>query len=639
MGYIRIPKLGSSDEPIIDVREMPQEWQYYKTLAQGDYDNCFLFYKGASSTFAMTGLTGETTVTLYGGLNGKQPLYRCFWSNNASDRYWAKYVNGRWVKNIMQIASPTACVFRYADLDDHPEPFPITFNDLQGKPITNDPHLGTTELFTVIVHPPENVYYNNAKLYDTNANGGSTTNSRYTYPLVAYYGASNGLKASDAIRTPDLEFIEFYSAESITAVSMSFAANSYWLGSVTIPDGITMIIERGCLNARNLQEFTFSEDATSVPNQMFNNCFNLKKVTLGDSIETIGSSAFRMTYNLKSLELPDTVESIGQYAFLESGVENINFPSSLTTIDSYAFQSSKIKNAILPDSVQTIGGYVFDSCYFLETVRLPNQLANIDASVFNACSALKEISLPSTIVAIGNNAFYGCSKLGKITLPSNLASIGNYAFYSCYNIEEITIPTGCVIGTFAFGFCDNLKKVTLPAGFTTLNNSTFVQCRSLEEITLPDSLLSIGSSAFANCHNLKSLVIPPNVMSILASAFAYTGACRYVKMTGAAPNLANANAFGTANTYLKILIPYDYIDDYQTATNWSSNTNNILRRQRGYKTFNEGDNLPATDSTGNYTLTWYDDFNAILNATATGTPSAQPVTTASHDGEYYCIIS
>ena len=641
MGYISVPKLvgGGGDEPVIDARDMPQEWEYYKTLAEGDYDNCFLFYKGASATFALTGLTGTTTVTLYGGSNGRQPLYRCFWSNNASDRYWAKYTNGRWVKNIMQIASPTACVFRYADLDDYPEPFPISLNDLQGKPITNDSHLGTTELFTVIVHPPEGVHYNNAKLYDTNANGGSTTNARYTYPLVAYYGATNGLKASDAIRTPDLEFLEFYSAESVTATSTSLATNSYWIGKATIPDTSATLNERGFLNARSLQEITLPKDTTEIPTQMFNNCFNLKKVNLGDKLVTVGTSAFRMNYNLKKIDLPDTVETIGQYAFLESGIENINFPSSLTTISANAFQSSRLKKAILPDNVQTLGGYAFDSCYSLETVRLPNRLANIDASVFNGCSALKEISLPSTIVAIGNNAFYGCSKLGRITLPSNLASIGNYAFYYCYSLEEIVIPTNCAIGTFAFGFCDNLKKVTLPAGFTTLNNSTFVQCRSLEEITLPDSLLSIGSSCFANCHNIKSLTIPPDIMSIQASAFSYMGACRYFRMTGDAPTLANTNVFGTNNTYFKILIPYEYIDSYQTTTNWSSTSNNIVRRQRGYKTFQTGDSLPATDLTGTYNLTWYDDFAAILNATATGTPAAQPVTTASHDGEYYCMIA
>ena len=199
MGYIRVPKLGSSDEPVIDVREMPQEWQYYKTLAQGDYDQCYLFYKGASATFAITSLIGETTVTLYGGLDGMQPLYRCFWSDNASDRYWAKYVNGQWVRNTTQVTAPNACIFRYADLDNYSEPFPITFNDLQGKPIVNDEHIGTTELFTVVVQPPSNINYNGAKLFDTYINGGSATNSRYTYPLVAYYGTTKGLKASESI--------------------------------------------------------------------------------------------------------------------------------------------------------------------------------------------------------------------------------------------------------------------------------------------------------------------------------------------------------------------------------------------------------------------------------------------------------
>ena len=637
MGYIRVPKLGSSDEPIIDVREMPQEWQYYKALAEDNTDQCYLFYKGASATFSFIGLSGNAYVTLYGGLDGMQPLYRCYWATVAANRYWAKYINGQWVRNTTQPSGFTYCQFRFADLDNYKEPFLITFNNLQGKPITNDEHLGTTELFTVVIHPASQSVAGSPKLMDDYAQGGTTTNSRLTYSLVAYYGPTAGLKGSDTIRTPELEFIEFNSIGNST--SIYFARDSYWLGKIVIPNNVETMGERSFYNNRSLQEAVLPQNLITIPSQMFDDCTNLKKVTLGDKIETIKNNAFEATKNLKKITLPNTVETISQYAFSESGIEKINFPSSLTTIEQYAFSNTKIKEAILPDTLQTLGNYAFDNCSSLETVHLPNTLTTINASLFNACEVLANINIPSTLTSIGNNAFYSCYKLKNVALPSTMTSIGNYGFYRCFSLNEMVVPNGCSIGDFAFGFCDNLKKITLPNDLDGISNSAFVQCKSLEEIELPNTILSIGSSAFAYCSTIKYFVIPSSVINILASAFSGTGACRYIKMLGDAPTLANVNAIATTNTYIKIFVPYEYISNYQTATNWSSTSNSIKKRQRGYKTFNQGDTLPSTDSTGNYTLTWYDDFNAILNTTATGTPSATPVTTASHDGEYYCIIS
>ena len=640
MGYIQVPKLvGGEPEPVINVREMPQEWRYYKTLAEGDYDNCFLFYKGASATFNLTGFVANSYITLYGGLDGMQPLYRCYWSNTAANRYWAHYENGSWVRNTTQPTTFTNCVFADADIDNYPEPFPITLNDLQGKPITNDPHLGTTELFTVVVHSPEGVHYNNGKLADVYPNGGTANNSRYTYPLVAYYGATNGLKAAEAVRTPDLEFVEFYSAESVIATSSYLVYSAYWLGKLTIPDTVTIMYDRGCQNDFALQEVTLPKNLIEIPISLFYGCLNLKKVNFGDALEIIGESSFRNTTNLKKLTLPSTVETIGYYSFADSGIEEINFPSTVTSISNYAFQNTNLKEVILPDTLQNVYSYAFSNCKSLTRAHLPNTFTSISDYLFSGCTSLENVNFPNTLTSIGGNAFYNCFNLKNVTIPSTVTSIGTYAFYGCYSIEEITIPNGCTIGTFAFGYCDNLKKVTLPNDLTTLSNSMFVQCKSMEEYNLPNTITTIGSSVFAYNQNLKKLIIPASVTSIAAYAFNYMGACRYYKFLGSPATLANANAFATGNTYVKILIPYEYIANYRTATNWSSATNNVLRKQRGYKTFQTGDTLPATDSTGTYTLKWYADFNAVLNATVTGTPSAPQITTAPRDGEYYCTIA
>ena len=639
MGYIQVPKLvGGDPEPVINVREMPQEWRYYKTLAEGDYDNCFLFFKGQSATFTLTGFVANSYITLYGGLDGMQPLYRCYWSNTAENRYWAHYENGTWIRNTTQPTTFTNCVFADANLDNYPQPFPITLNDLQGKPIVDDPHLGTTELFTVVVHSPEGVNYNNGKLADDYAAGGTATNSRYAYPLVAYYGATNGLKALELIKVSDLEFVEFFEAESVIATSSYLASTAYWLGKITLPDTVTIMYDKCCANCSALQEATLPKDITEIPIQTFYNCSALKKVNLKNKIETIGESAFRLTPNLKKIVLPNSVKTIGYYSFADSGLEKINFPSSLTQIVDYAFENTNLTEVTLPDTLQNIYTYVFSGCKNLTRIHIPNTLTSISSYLFYNCNALEEINWPNTLTSIGDYAFYNCYNV-KINLPNTITSIGSYAFYGNRTLEEVTIPNNCTVGTFAFGYCYSLRKVVIPSSLTTISNSMFVQCRSMEGYNLPNTVTSIGTSSFAYNQNVKNLTIPASVTSIAASAFNSMGACRYFKFLGSPATLANATAFGAGNTLVKILIPYEYISNYQTSTNWSSTTNNVKRKQRGYKTFNQGDNLPATDSTGTYTLRWYDDFNAVLNATTTGTPSAQQVTTASHTGEYYCLIS
>lgn len=640
MGYIQIPKLigGGGDEPVIDVREMPQDWEYFKSFSNSDYDVCLLFFKGGSNTFIIDGIVNFTTLTVYGGVDGITPLYKCFWSTTAANRYWATYVNGQWVRNTNQPSTFTTCNFSDAGLDTHTSVFPLTFEELTGKPVVNDPHIGTTELFTVVVNTPEGVTSNNVR-FSTNsyAPGGTSTSAPYTYPLVAYYGESRGIKSGTSVRTPDLEFVEF------TDGSFNMYENElyqcFYLGKVTIPNIVTDITLGSTFsNCPALQEVEFGTGITQTGNNTCINCYNLKKVTFKGEVTAIGNYAFSTTPLLTTLTLPNTTESLGNNCFQNSGIKKINFPSSLTSLGEYCFASTQLEKVILPDTLTNIGNYAFQSCDKLTSIHLPTSLTTLSTYVFSNCYILENFNLPSGLTSIGNYAFQNCYLIKNITLPNTLTIVGNYAFQNCHSLQEITIPTGCELGIYTFYGCNSLKRINLPNDLPEIPQACFYQCRAVEEYDLPSSITAIGSQAFANNSNVKKLVIPSGVTTIAANAFNAMGACRYIKMLGDPPVLANANAFGAGNTYVKILIPYEYINDYKTGTNWSSTTNSIKAKQRGFKTFTQGETLPSTDLTGTYTLKWYRNLDDILATTAAGTPTVSPITVAPYSGEFYCTI-
>lgn len=641
MGYIQIPKLvGGSDEPTITVRDMPDEWKFFTTLKESDKDQAFLFYKNGSGGFEIGDLVSYPNVayaTLYGGTNGTTPLYRCYWGSSSSKKYWTHYENGEWVKNTNQPSSTGFNYFmlRQADLDNYPEPDPLDLYKLTGKPVTNDPHIGNNELFAFIIHT-SNTDYVRTRFNVGTADSGNTSNSLLTTPLLAYSGGAHCLKSSVNVRIPDLEFVEMLGGDKIY---QEFAASTYWLGKIIMPDTVTTVETATMQNSLALQEVKLSSLMTSIPDNTFNSCINLKKVTMPTGLLSIGNSAFVNTYNLKKLVLPNTVTSVGNSTFSSSGIETINFPNSLTTIGDYSFQDCNIKEAILPNTITSMGQSVFAACKKLKRATIPSSVVDVPSSIFNSCVALEEVTIPSGIQTIGASVFSGCSLLKSVTLPNTLTSMATNVFSECENLEKIVIPNGCTLGTYNFSSCYNLIDVTLPNDLVAMPNYCFQNCRGVKEWNLPNTLQTIGISSFQNNWNIKKMIIPATVTSIGANAFSTMGSCRYVKMLGSTPTLSNASAFASGNTKVKILVPYDYIHDYRTSTNWSSSTNSIKNKQRGYKTFTQGETLPSTDSSGSHTLKWYEHLEDILNTTTTGTPSASQITVAPYDGEFYCTIT
>lgn len=644
MGFIHIPKIiqsGGGDEPVIDARDMPDEWKYFTTLKEDPKDQAYLMFKGCSNCFTISGVnTTNTTVTIYGGADGKQPLYQYLYASSTTNRKWYHWDSSTqtWVKNTTQTSTTNLsnAKFMYGDMDNFPSPYFLSLDKLTGKAITNDPHLGNTELFTVIVHKP-NAEATSQFLADTFFGGNSSTGA-FSIPVVAYSGYAKGIRASSSsVNIQHLEFVEFLGG---TEVNIYSTYDSEYLGKITVPNSVTTIGNDAFAKCSYLQEIEFGTGVTTIPQNCCLDCSNLRKVTIPSGITTIGDFAFNYCYSLHSVDIPNTVTTIGNDVFSATGIRKMTFPSSVVSFGDDLLPYTPLEEVKILGNA-TLGRNAFVNCYQLKKVVLNDNITAIPDYFCNHCRSLSEISLPSALTSIGLEAFAYCENLEEITVPSGVTFFDISAFNGCTRLKKASLPNGLSdIGNSCFNNCYSLREVNIPTSLTQLQSYLFANCKSLEEINIPEGILSISTYVFYGCASLPYIILPSTIQSIAGNTFSYTSRAFYIKLKSTTPpTLSATSAFANTNTYMKILIPYENINDYQTTTNWSSTSSNIKTRQRGYGYFTANTTLPATTTDGLYNLTWYDNINYILKTAHNVTPTETPVTVASADGEYWCTFT
>jgi hypothetical protein len=155
---------------------------------------------------------------------------------------------------------------------------------------------------------------------------------------------------------------------------------------------------------------------------------------------------------------------------------------------------------------------------------LPDTLVTIGDYVCYNWLNLKSVDMPSDVTSIGSSAFNGTGISGAIEIPSKVTSIGSSAFRNC-GITSVTLPTGLTTITSAFRDT-GLTSITIPANVTTISSNSFNGCDDLASVTL--------------------------------------------LRTEGVVSLTNVNAFSNTHSDLKIFVPEDLVNDYKTASKWSS---------------------------------------------------------------------
>ena len=304
-------------------------------------------------------------------------------------------------------------------------------------------------------------------------------------------------------------------------------------------------------------------------------------------LTTIADHAFEHCRNLSgSLYIPDSVTTIGEFAFFGcSGFNgNLTIPNSVTTIGDYAFFDCRgfTGSLIIGNSVTTIGNDAFYYCSgFNGNLTIPNSVTTIGDGAFQSCSGFTgSLTIPNSVTTIGNNAFGGCRGFtGSLTIPNSVTTIGDGAFAGCSGFTgSLTIPNSVTtIGNYAFQGCSGFTgSLTIPNSVTTIGDGAFAYCIGFTgSLTIGNSVTSIGANVFRGCSGFNgNLTIPNSVTTIGFSAFEGCSGFSELMMFETIPPTLGNRAFDYSD--FPIYVPYESLNDYKTATNWSSYENRIF---------------------------------------------------------------
>ncbi len=121
------------------------------------------------------------------------------------------------------------------------------------------------------------------------------------------------------------------------------------LGSLTLPESITLISASAFEDCTNLTAITLPNGITSIPGNMCSNC-KLRRITIPAGVTSIGRGAF--SYN-----------ELKQVTFTEG--------SNLSRIDAYAFAYNSFSSITIPSTVTYMGPDTFYDCYALTDIYVP----------------------------------------------------------------------------------------------------------------------------------------------------------------------------------------------------------------------------------------------------------------------------
>ena len=198
-------------------------------------------------------------------------------------------------------------------------------------------------------------------------------------------------------------------------------------------------------------------------------------------------------------------------------------------------------NFVVPDEITSLKGgvfaywkYPYSGIYTLKSVVLPKKLTHIYPYCFAYSSELKTIDYSK--------------------VETSLITVDDYAFQYCRALDFDKLIPVRQYSTGLFQYCSSLTIKTLPAPISTdtlgMQFYCFQGCTSLTEITFEWNVPKLGIQCFDGCTKLTKFSFPNNT---------------------AVPTLEQKNAIPTQA--LTIEVPASLLEQWKTATNWSSLTN------------------------------------------------------------------
>ena len=282
---------------------------------------------------------------------------------------------------------------------------------------------------------------------------------------------------------------------------------------------------------------------------------------------------------------PDTLVP----ANIKKGVNIGGVVGEMESADSLAgIIDGSLTHFVMPPDITKIADYRFYNFKNLETVDLGN------------------------VQDIGNYAFDNAG-LTSIIIPKTTKKIGSYAFSTNSNATHLSGSMDGDIGDSAFSSlskvieCDlsnfNIHKLGQSA-FRFLGSNRANQSQNIVVLDFSNSDFPlIRGYCFASSQYLR-IILPKSIQDIESGAFYSLRNCELYFLKLAPPTVKNSDVW-SGSTNNKIFVPYNVINAYKTATNWTTQASNIIGYV-GAGILPVGSELPTINEEG-YVLTWFSD--------------------------------
>ncbi len=281
--------------------------------------------------------------------------------------------------------------------------------------------------------------------------------------------------------------------------------------SVTIPNGVTTIVESAFAGCSSLTSITIPNSVTSIEWVAFQGCSSLTSITIPNSVTSISQFAFNGCSSLASINVASgnthyssTDGALYNYAqdtliLCPEAKSSINIPNGVTCIKGYAFCNCIGLTSIpIPSSVTYINvNAAFEGCDALTSINVASgntRYSSIDGVLYNQAqdSLLKcprgknSVSMPNSLTCIYRGAFSECKNLTSITIPNSVRIIDEKAFKMCSNLTSVTIGNSVhSIDWWAFHGCDSLSSIVSWATFPPQINRYMFPSANNCSLTVP----------------------------------------------------------------------------------------------------------------------------------------------------------
>ena len=165
-----------------------------------------------------------------------------------------------------------------------------------------------------------------------------------------------------------VEALEYCMMEDSDTEIMIIDCDSAASGELVIPeyiDGyrVRSINFQAFIDCSNLTAITIPEGVTEIVDGAFANCTSLTSISIPESVTRIGEGVFRNCESLTSIHIPDEVAEIGSAAFVNcKALTTVTMGQGVRSIEAYAFHNCKsLEEIIFLGDAPEFGKYVFSA--------------------------------------------------------------------------------------------------------------------------------------------------------------------------------------------------------------------------------------------------------------------------------------